>query len=781
MVAGISSQVGVPNYLQSIVVTVDFNDTDQVFFGKYPVYNAGTTSAHVLLPKSLGVVKGTQDGTVQITVAGYTFPYDDSDVITGDPPEVGGLTAAVGQGGGAVIMRRSTQPYVDGQTLYLPMPLHFSCYNVDCDSAPGCAGNLCTCKAGECVPAATDPTTLPPYNDSLVYGSSDTCFRPFTDTNSTTGQQQPGCMDYEITPQVVGTPSDCVFSLPTCTGSGSSISCSTPGAGPYLDSNFPSAAFVQAAAAGGGLNVRAVFDNSVSEVLDYEGTCPTTWPPGAGVNPQDGYCNYADAPQKFRLAPGLCQQYLGLSSSHQITLLEASGTCASKTPFQPICDDTIQGPPQPDFVDGGVAPEDGGCLGLSPVALRPAQSALYMLFDKTQGMEDFLGQKALAQVLGQSLTDPVFSQTQVALMYPPAVSADCASANNEFSLDVLADGGATNLPLGTVPFEFSSLAQADIASSFLEQQVSPLGVLPDGGILPSSTAPWYLEAALAGSYQALTKLDPSKQFNRKAVMLFYDSDFNVAPNNDCPGQLDPIQQATQAAAQQGIETYVVYLANAQYDLPDGGLIEAGVPVPGDPVTHGQALAHGAVPGAQYFYNASDPTSLASVASQAMANVIADLGSCVYEWPPLFVPGSTITFPDYGTEVSPPPGQTRAVSTVNVQFAKSCAYDDAQNNPLYVFDNGHIRICQNTCQRLVTSVTDNEILSGERNAGRANPLPDFPLEVTWSYSCASPPVVSLDGGIEASAGSAPIGIQDGATDDSGQQLEAGTAPEDAGAD
>jgi hypothetical protein len=788
LVAGISSQVSVPNYLKNIVVTVYFGGANY-FRGYYPVYDAGSTSAHVILPRTLGVLEGTQNGPVTVTVAGYLLdPSTDpaAGAFNGSDPEVGTTTQPVENGGGAVILRRSTQEYTEGQTLYLPMPLHFSCYSVDCDSAPGCENQNCTCKAGECVDATTDPSTLPPYNDGLAYGTTATCFRPFTDTGAT-GQQQPGCMDYEITPQVVGNPSDCVFSLPTCTGSGNSTTCSTPGAGPYLDPNFPSAAFVAAASAGGGLNVRAVFDNSVSEVLDYEGTCPTAWPPTSGANPQDGYCNYADAPQKFRLAPGLCKQFLGQSATHLITLLEASGTCPSKTPFQPICDDSIQGPPQPDYIDGGVNQGDGGCIGASPVALRPAESGLYMLFTKTAGTSQFFGSKALAQVLGQSLTDPVFQRTHVALMYPPAQQSDCLSsadptgASNAFALDVTPDSGVANLQFGAVPFEFSSLAQADIATSLLAQGAAIATALDAGtdAGLPSSTAPWYLEAALAGSYQALLALDPQQQFNRKAVMLFYDSDFNVAPSNDCAGALDPIAEAAQAAGK-GIETYAVYLANAEYDLPDGGTIDGGPGVPGDPVGHGGQLAQGAVPGGQYFFNAKDPTKLESVAGQAMASVIADLGSCVYEWSPIFAPGATISFPDYDTYLNPPAGQTRVVSTVNVAFARSCAADDAQNNPLYVLDNGHIRICQNTCKRLVTSTTDDEILSGQRNAGRPVPLPDLPLEVTWSYSCAAGRPDAGPGPLEAGAGSAPISVADAgsdagtdaASDDSGSATDSG---------
>ena len=112
------------------------------------------------------------------------------------------------------------------QILFVPMPLHFACYDVDClgtanPNNPNCGDNSCTCKAGLCVPPDTDTSTLPPYNDSLIYGTTNTCFRPFTD-QSPSGTTQPGCMDplesivpghLGIAPQVIDQ-ANCIFALP---------------------------------------------------------------------------------------------------------------------------------------------------------------------------------------------------------------------------------------------------------------------------------------------------------------------------------------------------------------------------------------------------------------------------------------------------------------------------------------------------------------------------------------------------------------------------------------
>ena len=761
-VAGFSTQAQVPRDLQSIIIREDVKGQNE-FSQTYPVYDG-----KVRLPRTLGIVnEGTPDGVpVTISVYGFSVPANDPNYSAfsnaNNPPTVGTAETNVNcppasqpscgrsqNNGGARILRASRQQYQNGQILYVPMPIHYACYDVDCGPAglgtsEACQAeaanqSACTCKAGQCVPPDTDPTTLPPYNDTLVYGSTNTCFRPFSDQDSS-GKTQPGCMDLEVAPQPVGPPDDCVFALPGTP--------SAAGAGPYLNPDFPPQ-LAAAASAGGGLNVRAVFDNLVSEVLDYEGTCPTTTPPPAGQHePEEGYCNFADAPQKFKLAPGLCLQYRGASPSHKITLLETSGACPSKTELQPICDDSVQGPPQPTLIDGGQS-TDGVCNATNP--LQPAKSALYILFDKSSGMRDFLGPSGLGEVLGLSLTNPVFQQTQVGLMYAPAAVGDCTANPNQFALDIQPDAGGV-LAEGTVPFEFSGLAQGDIANSLLNQ-----GTI-DAGALAPGTGPWYLEAALAGAYSALQNIAGASAFNRRAVMVFYDRDFGVSPATECPQHQDAIAEA-KTALQNGLETYAVFLANADY--PDGG-------VPGQPDLHGQQLAQGLTAGGQYYFNASSqaPGAAQQQAGLALASVIADLGSCVYEVPLHFVPGVQLNFPDYA-----PLTAGKSATTVNVSYATSCASDDASANPLYVFDNQHIRICQNTCQRLVTSITDDELITAQRNASNpGTPFAPLPLEVGWGYACGTP---IPDAGIVES-GSAPIGVADGGV------VDGGTGGSDAGA-
>jgi hypothetical protein len=172
-VAGISSQVQVPRDLQTVVITVSVNGV-LAFNNNYPVYDG-----KVELPKTLGVQQAsTPPGTpVNISVLGFDVPqsaqlpaFTDQSSI----PTVGSAETAANPNvnGGARVLRSTTQPYEQGQIIYVPMPLHYSCYDVDCGQAApagtiancgagnGATAGPCTCKAGVCVDPTTDPTTL---------------------------------------------------------------------------------------------------------------------------------------------------------------------------------------------------------------------------------------------------------------------------------------------------------------------------------------------------------------------------------------------------------------------------------------------------------------------------------------------------------------------------------------------------------------------------------------------------------------------------------------------
>jgi hypothetical protein len=160
LVPGIMSQVVVPHDLQAVRVTVQANGKTEFDQG----YDVGTNGA-VQLPSTLGVVSGTSAGTVvTITVRGYETPCEESD----DCNELGDMPVGTG---GARILRRSIQTFVDQHTLFVPMPLSYSCWNTDCgDESMGCKGNTCTT-------AETLLSTLVDFDPSLIDGT-DLCFSP---------------------------------------------------------------------------------------------------------------------------------------------------------------------------------------------------------------------------------------------------------------------------------------------------------------------------------------------------------------------------------------------------------------------------------------------------------------------------------------------------------------------------------------------------------------------------------------------------------------------------
>jgi hypothetical protein len=752
-VAGVSSQVQVPRDLAAISITVSAEGN--IAYNKYfPVYNG-----NVLLPKTLGVVNSsTPEGTpISITIVGFDnspsgqAAFANAQNFQGSIPTVGTTeTGSLAPGGR--VLRSFRQQYTPGQILYVPMPLHYSCYDVDC--GPNSPNDIsqcnpasdpngtdqydpCTCKAGVCVDALNDPTVnpLPVYNDGMAYGTTNTCFRPFSDKDAS-GNTLPGCMDYGIPPQTIqaGT---CVYALPD--------TASVPADAGAYNPNVPKVV-IQAADSGGGLNVRVVFDNLVSEVLDYEGVCPAQITP-ATPGPVEGYCTMPNAPQQFMLAPGLCTMVPGgatpANKLHTITLIEASAECPSKTQFQPICADADGPPWQPTLIDGGSS-ANGTCNVAVP--LVPAPSALYLLWDNSTGMDQFFGKKALSQVIGLSLSDPVFQQTQVAFSYTPALPTDCTAAPD-----------TTNSFLSPlIPFEPSAHAQADIAKELLLEG-------EDGGIPHEPGAdPWYLEAALDGAYQKLQlQTTGAQKYNRTAAMLFIDRDFKTNPP-DCGNSHKNAIQEAQAALSAGIETYVVYLANADYE-------DAGGAAPPPAESDAQSLAMGLNPNLSYFFNASAGSSAPVVAAEALSTVVADMGSCVYEVPSGIDSAATLQFPD---------PVTRTILTVT--NADSCA-NDSSTTPLWVFDNQHIRVCQNTCQRLVTAIQADEAATAQSNAANNTLNAAAGVTVYATESCGAPDAATI-----VESGTAPNNYDAGISppsDDAGSVApdDSGTAISDGAAD
>ena len=716
LVAGVSSQVQVPRDFRS--VRIDVNGAyGNAFCHTYPVYDG-----KVRLPRTLGVVAGGDpNAPVTITISGFVQDSQDGTVAALNDclatSEVGLKGRAITAGGGAKVIRRARQPYVADKILFLPMPLRYSCNDVDCESTnrPECSAGDCTCKGGKCVAPDNDPTRFAEYDDSLVFGSTNTCFRPFMTTDDT-GAKTPGCLDDGLPPQVVDA-SKCIYVLPETT--------SAIGLPPY-DAGFP---VPEPETHGSGLNVRVVFDNIVSEVLDDEGPCPAD---GSGA--KEGYCiPDPNKPQMFQLAPSLCHpEDPALSDSpHRITLMTASGFCPPKTELQPICDDSVQGPPQPTLLDGGSS-ADGSCNVAT--ALKPAQSALYILMDKSSGMRNFVGSNsALSQVIGLPLSDPVFSNTLVGFKFLPDTASTCGDPSRY----------ATGLDLPFDPKKTVQTQQAAIAG--LIATTPPLTTAP----------PMQLDAILRnnGAYGALRALGDASKFNSRAVLLLIDRD----ATNDCgSAALDAVAQASAAlTGGDNMATYVIELGNE--DLVN---ISNGEPTTTIAdrlaVAGGHAVDNNGTPGSYHVFtnDPNDKTTVLAKANDAIKTIADDLGSCIYEKPP------QVTTAAHISAIGPSGMQDLTYSTT------ACSGDDTTK---WVIDQGRIRLCPTPCANLRTALK-GAALQNELN-GLVPPdlsptvleLCDAPAGPPVTDGSAPPPdtgVVSSDASAGADGGTSGLDAGDG---------------------
>lgn len=159
IVSGVSTQIQVPRYLQSVGVIVQSGGR-LVFCQSYPVFDGTVT-----LPSTLGAVPQEEEKleplTVHIIGLREFSPEFDSDCVTRIPEDG---EAEV------LVIRRRRMPYVTDRILYLPMPLRESCSEMDCDDATE------TCIGGKCEPMDIDSTVLEDYKDEYVFGNTSTCF-----------------------------------------------------------------------------------------------------------------------------------------------------------------------------------------------------------------------------------------------------------------------------------------------------------------------------------------------------------------------------------------------------------------------------------------------------------------------------------------------------------------------------------------------------------------------------------------------------------------------------
>lgn len=617
-VAGVSTQVQVPRDLKAIRIDVSVGGVVQ-FCRAYKVFDG-----KVQLPRSLGEfpAQGTPGpDPLTVTVSGYTQDFSD----TTGPGALNDCLDFLPKVGDADpnhatrILRRSRQPYILDKIAFLPMPLKYSCFDKDCPDESQ------TCKAGICVDAAVkDLTKLPTYDDELINGLGGACFK----SNE--------CFAAAV-PVVVVDANDCTYALPG--------TASAPPLAPGVPPN-------PVMSPGDGINVQVTYDGGYnSEILDKD--------PDEGFTVPD-----PTKPQRFRLAPGLCELVKGTTAAgadtpHRITAIRATGLCQSKSPFQPLCaDDQLAAM----GATGGTSSTADAPVGCAAQQLTPAQSALMVLADDTDNMKIFYDSVDDKEALTISLSDPAFRKTDIGLTYFPGPSASCSGFDN------------------AVPFTKALTAKDQIFSSFEMKSAS------NDAALNTTLEDVGLGPAIADAATKMKAAYPNA--NRRALLVIGNRGFD-----DTTACTPKPAAAAAAAKANGVDTYVVMLAR---DPDAGGSAEAPLPmsVPGaDAVALAGSPATAPAPLGAYDARA---TANKGRAQDAFRQIVEDLATCAYDLPAGVTLDADAVL-SYSDPVAIPPAQ-RATYTIPPAAPGTCtkAGDTGDGWGVDAVTPSRIRICGAPC-------------------------------------------------------------------------------------
>jgi hypothetical protein len=613
-VSGVSTQVSVPRDLKAVRVEVSVGGVSQFCRG-YRVYEG-----KVLLPRSLGSFAQTegaitQSGPIMFTISGVaaqTKAEQDSGNESLDsqffaacaPPKVG--TDSVR------ILRKSRQPYIRDEILFLPMPLKYACFDKQCDNLQD--GTEMTCKGGKCVAATlTDQqvAALPKYAPDLVDGTGSTCFSSKL------------CMAARL-PAIPIDPNFCTFAVPS--------SPSEPQTLPGTNSPFPKLQN------NNGVNVEVMFDGGlVSEILDLEN--------------DDGFIVPDPTKQVFRLSDGLCELFKGYefqydasgqvirdaggapkaapetlngapvldghgnpvpkATKHRISAVRASGTCQAKRPAQPLCAaDQLSAMGLDPGGSTIVPPPQSSC---KTAELKPPSAAFMVVVDNTTNHNAFFtslnknvvdpnDEESLIQpAIKGALSDPAFQRTDVGLIFSPGANTDPATGCNPTANPDI------------VPGPVLTTRDALLTRLLTVPQVGP-------------NANVFIEGAMQRAYNELKKPNYDSYF-RRAVLVVSNRQFTTpaAPEGCDTAAVGPLTLAKQASedATKPIQTYVMQLTK-----------EPAPPNPWD----ASLLAIEGKTGA-----AAHQSKQATTKFQEIVN---SLTSCVYDANPGdFGPGDTVAFAD----------------------------------------------------------------------------------------------------------------------------------------
>jgi hypothetical protein len=620
IVAGVSTQIRVPDDLRSVGVVVQVGGRVQ-FCQTYSV-----TEGLVRLPATLGVLdERVERGPVTIQILGLRTEDSafESDCVAVKPES---LEKEL------MVIRRRRLSFVSDRIVYLPLPLKDSCRDkLDCEDDETCIG-------GKCVSAEIDAETLPDYDDSLVFGNTNTCF----DGNT--------CMPKGSTvPVVLEDPETCTFQA-------------------VWPDDLPRPQK-------GGLNVRLFYDSFGSEILDLDA-------PSLKQDQREGFSfEDEDEPLRFRLAPNLCESNY---QADKVLAVDASAFCPAKRALQPLCDDYIAPDPRVNSRSpgsgGGEGDGEGGeytnsePTGTCTLAgLRPVESVVYVLMDRSDSMYKFFGMGGLEFAIGLPLASPVAKRTKIGFDFLPPEADQCGTR-------------AYATPL--VPFGNVEAVRLPIAE-----------ILGGAELLPNDPPRFYLDAALLGAYQGVSAVPATGQrFNRRAVVVLSNRD---VLNGAC-SEVDALTLAQNARAQADpVFTYAVALDEGEAGaLPSAtALAEAG--------------------GTTVFNGVTDEAE----GALAVQKILTELGTCLYEVQRADAGGEKLPTSSSISYIDP---RSPSDEGADVPHNAACAEDAPSDvSGWNQGPDGLVRLCGEACEDLRELVGD----VGEAHLALQHIAPPVPLVVT----------------------------------------------------
>jgi len=641
IVAGMTTQINVGKDLRVVGVTVRLGGRF-LFCQGYDVVDGVAR-----LPSTLGVVPAeARDGVppvepVTIDVIGFR-----GDVTTAnDFTENCSVTQTYTPGDGDVrVLRRRRMPYLSDEIVYLPMPLKESCANVACPNEDD------TCIGGVCETIDIDNSTLEAYADALIFGNTNTCF------------SAERCMPLDgVLPAIpVGDPSaadwDCTYTFPQ-----------DPNADPLPTSP-------------GQVNVEVIYSSFNTEILDLDAKEGFVLP-----DPND--------PLTFRLSENLCKSQVKVADP-KIIGLRGAPLCPAKRALQPICDDELNeiqsGARSP--VSNITSSDDALCTVSLP--LTPADSALYVLLDKSDSMREFFSPESLQFALSLSLRNPIAAKTQIAFDYLTSNQPGdfCTASPNPYET-----------PL--VPFGDAEVVQPLIAAELAN---------PSGGI-DATDGDLDIEIGLLGAYTALGDATSSTgTFNRRAAVVIGNRNLNATCGL---GDELPTVAGNALTGPDELYTYVAVLE------PGPNTVD-----PTTPTADGAAIATAG--GTTVFDGVTDPTE----GALAVQKVLSDLGSCVYDLKAEESPTDFVQIFE-GIEAENLVVQLSYLDPVDfsrtdIPRDTQCTAGTEGTATGWNRDDSVVRICGQPCEDLRTTLNDTAAFY----ATQGQPAPEVPIRIT--VPCAS---------------------------------------------